>query len=119
MTQDLFKKLIQAGYLINIGIYAVNSVGQERKRKDEEIIRIQKVFRSTLVASENLSIQSGVQENSSRKRPSSSPNPGLSDENVKKNQKKRLTGTGIARKSTNRKRQLDSLVRKGCSHKRK
>lgn len=108
--------MIQAAYVINIGIYAANCVGNERIRKDEELQRIQRVFRSTLLSQENLSMISGIQQNSSRKRPSSSTNTGPAK--AKKNQTIRLSGREIAIKSTNKKRQIDSKIRKGSSHTR-
>ena len=116
LVEDLFKKLIQTGYLINIGIYAANCVGKERIEKDEELQRIQRVFRSTLLTQENLSMVSGIQDNSSRKRPCSSSNTG--PRKAKKIHTKRLSGKIIAKKTTHQKRKLDSNIRKGCAHTR-
>ena len=55
-ANDLFKKLIQVSHCINIAIYAVNSVGRERQRTETELNRYRRVYRSTMLVGETLSM---------------------------------------------------------------
>jgi len=122
-ANECFKKVIQASHHINHAVYAVNSVGLERKRKESELTRIRRVYRSTLLVGENMSIISGLEK---RKRPNHSPDSGPDSDDdesrlhssSRKTRKIKLTGIKPAKKTTNRKRELNSRIRKGSSHTR-